>query len=153
MHQLFCQAGKLFSSEIWKMIECHFWAGVRPLLLKTPRIWGRFYSKNYSTFFCFLGYLPKCQQNVWVRRYVLPNRIQFGWTRTNEWLQYSDDQPPVVNFKEKRSITDLSANISTLHAQKKALIFMTKSCFCHKNSYKIIKHLCTKKHHGLKGLT
>ena len=88
------------------------------------------------------------QQKVWVRRYVLPNRIQFGWTRTNEWLQYSDDQPPVVNFKEKRSITDLSANISTLHAQKKALIFMTKSCFCHKNSYKIIKHLCTKKHHG-----
>ena len=76
-----------------------------------------------------------------------------GRGQTNDCNICSDDQPPVVNFKEKRSITDLSANISTLHAQKKALIFMTKSCFCHKNSYKIIKHLCTKKHHGLNGLT
>jgi hypothetical protein len=24
----FCQAGKLFSAEIWKMAECHFWANV-----------------------------------------------------------------------------------------------------------------------------
>ena len=24
----FCQAWKLFSTEIWKMLECHFWADV-----------------------------------------------------------------------------------------------------------------------------
>ena len=24
----FCQAGKLFSAEIWKMAKCHFWANV-----------------------------------------------------------------------------------------------------------------------------
>ena len=44
-----------------------------------------------------------------------------GRGQTNDCNICSDDQPPVVNFKEKRSITDLSANISTLHAQKKKL--------------------------------
>ena len=28
LEEPFCQAGKLFSAEIWKMSECHFWADV-----------------------------------------------------------------------------------------------------------------------------
>ena len=32
----FCQARKLFSAEIWKMTECHFWADV--IMLRQPRV-------------------------------------------------------------------------------------------------------------------
>ena len=33
--KLFCQAGKLFFAEIWKITACHFWADV---MLRQPRI-------------------------------------------------------------------------------------------------------------------
>ena len=35
VQELFCQAEKLFSVEIWKMPECHFWADV---MLGQPRV-------------------------------------------------------------------------------------------------------------------
>ena len=64
----FFQAWKLFSTEIWKMLECHFWANV---MLRQSRPWAAraspaqkpqglrvVCSKNFSraTFFCFLGH-------------------------------------------------------------------------------------------------
>ena len=33
----FCQAWKVFSAEIWKMSECHFWADV---MLRQSRLWA-----------------------------------------------------------------------------------------------------------------
>ena len=65
----FWQAGKLFSAEIWKMAECHFWANV---MLRHGHAWASrasptqkpqglrvVCSKKFSmaTFFCFLGHL------------------------------------------------------------------------------------------------
>ena len=35
MQELYCQAGKLFSVEILKMAECHFWANV---MLRQSRV-------------------------------------------------------------------------------------------------------------------
>ena len=59
VQELFCQAKKLFSAEIGKMTECHFWANVMlrqpcvrasgPLLLKSSRVLG-----------CFIHQLFKC---------------------------------------------------------------------------------------------
>ena len=55
--------------------------------------------------------------------------IEFNLVGSGQTNDCSDDQPPVVNFKEKRSITDLSANISTLHAQKKSFDLYDKKLF------------------------
>ena len=80
----FCQAWKLFSSEIWKMSECHFWSNV---MLRQSRIRASraspaqksrglrvIYSKNFSRAILFafwgthlvdkfLSYLPVKQ--IW----------------------------------------------------------------------------------------
>ena len=37
VQQPFCKAWKLFSAEIWKMLECHFWAYV---MLRQSRLWA-----------------------------------------------------------------------------------------------------------------
>ena len=50
----FCQAGKLVSAEIWKIMFCHFWADVMtsrplaPLLMTRGGIWECLCSKNFS---------------------------------------------------------------------------------------------------------
>ena len=48
--EIFCQADKLFSAEIWKMTKCRFCFNVmlRQPLIQASRGWGWLYSKNFS---------------------------------------------------------------------------------------------------------
>ena len=67
----FCQAWKLFSAEIWKMLECHFWSDVmfrasRASLAQKSQGLRVVCSKNFSraTFFVFWS-TPMVDIYIW----------------------------------------------------------------------------------------
>ena len=90
----FFQAWKLFSAEIWKMLECHFWANV---MLRQSRLWASraspaqklqdlrvVYSKNFSraTFFVFwVTYLVDIYLNKIPMKQIWWKSAVWGWGR------------------------------------------------------------------------
>ena len=120
----FYQAWKLFSAEIWKMLECHFWANV---MLRQSRLQASraspaqksqglkvVCSKNFSraTFFVFLStlmvdiylsYLPVKQ--IWWKSAVWESAND--WRANSQWKFYWKPtgspyfyrKPPMFNYK------------------------------------------------------
>ena len=111
----FCQAGKLFSAEIWKMTECYFWANVMfrqshvraskgLSCSKVAGFEGGLFQKLFKGYiFCFLGHLVgryifelnAGETNLMKKRSVwlsCPyNKHTLPWQKLNFFLMFLSD--------------------------------------------------------------